>query len=262
MKILDQKRGVRMHVGRIVQFCGAAALCLVLAASVVAEAPVTEDSIDAAMELAARQQYDEAVALFERIKQERPETIESINAHKIGVVYAVLGDRARHEAHCRWLMDRYRDAELPSDAERSVKSYALFPSADDPALLEHTLERTRYAVKNAVEKGELEYLLWFHASQGMAEYRTGNYDAAIEQLDMAAPADNIYISSLALPYLAMTELARGNDERANALLEQAREAATKLPDPESEEYLEEGWTDTLTTQFALREAERVFAASE
>lgn len=226
------------------------------AAALTSDAPEDPESIEAVLYLASQDRHEDAVQLFERIKKERPETIESIHGHKVAVVYAAIGDRARHEAHCRWLMDRYRDAVMPTDAERSVKGYLLFPSADDPALLDHALERARLAARDAVERGEGQWLLWFIGSQGMAEYRSGNYAEAVTQLAKAAKDDNLYISSLALPFQAMAEFAQGNHERAGEVLAQAQEAAARLPEPGSEEYFRE-WTDTLTTQIALREAERV-----
>lgn len=226
-----------------------------------ADAPVAPDAIEAVMDLASKGQHEAAVALFERIKEQRPDTIESIHGHKVAVVYAVIGDRSRHEAHCRWLMDRYRDARLPTDAERSVKGYLLFPSAEDAALLARALERTRLATDFALERSEGQYLLWFQGSRGMAEYRSGNYAEAISYLEKAANAESLYINSLALPFQAMAEFAQGNRERAGALMEQARAAAARLPAPGTEEYLKE-WTDTLTTQLAMREAEKTVAGSQ
>lgn len=245
----------------LVRWMAVAAMGLIVAvaagaAAVTTSAPEDPESIEAVLHLASLDRHEEAVQLFERIKKEHPETIESIHGHKVAVVYAAIGDRARHEAHCRWLMDRYRDAVMPTDAERSVKGYLLFPSAEDPALLDHALERARLAARDAVERGEGQWLLWFVGSQGMAEYRSGNYAEAVTQLAKAAKDDNLYISSLVLPFQAMAEFAQGNHEQAGKILEQAQAAAARLPEPGSEEYLRE-WTDTLTTQIALREAERV-----
>jgi tetratricopeptide (TPR) repeat protein len=251
----------RLRPRTLAQWAGAAAFSLVLVLPAGAEpatpgAPPEPHSIEAVLQLASEDRHEAAVQLFERVKQQRPDTIASIHGHKVAVVYAVIGDRERHEAHCRWLMERYRDAELPTDAERSVKGYLLFPSADDPALIEHALERTRLATDYAVERGEGDLLPWFEGSRGMAEYRSANFAEAVAYLEKAATADNLYISSLALPFQAMAEFERGNHQRAAALLEQARAAAARLPAPGSEEYLRE-WTDTLTTKHALREAERV-----
>ena len=251
---------------RLAHWRGAAVLPFILLVFACAEPPTVEapaisDTVDNVMDLAAREQHEAAVTMFERIKEDQPETIESIHGHKVAVLYAHIGDPARHETHCRWLIERYRDAELPTDAERSVKGYVLAPSSDDPALLEHALERTRLATDYAEERGEGEYQLWFEGSRGMAAYRVGNYDEAVTHLEKATEAESLYISSLALPFLAMAEFARGNQERAEQVLEHARAEAARLPEPGSEEYLRE-WTDTLTTQLAMREAEEVIAGAE
>ena len=237
---------------------------LMLAGTVSAEplalnAPEDPESIEAVLYLAGQNRHEDALALFEQVKEKRPETIASIHGHKVAILYAAAGDRTRHEAHCRWLMDRYRDATLPTDAERSVKGYLLFPSADDPALMEHALERTRYATEHAETQGEGEFLLWFEGSQGMAEYRSGNYAEAVIHLGRAADAEDLYIHSLAFPFLAMAEHAQGNSESAENWLKKARAAAALLPEPGSAEYAKE-WTDTLTTQIALREAEQIIVA--
>jgi hypothetical protein len=266
MNVNTLKRITELRQRNLVRWMGGAALGLMVtlaagAAVVMAGAPGDPESIEAVLYLASQDRHEEAVQLFERIKKERPETIESIHGHKVAVVYAAIGNRTRHEAHCRWLMDRYRDAVMPTDAERSVKGYLLFPSAEDPALLDHALERARLAARDAVERGEGQWLLWFVGSQGMAEYRSGNYAEAVTQLEKAAKADNLYISSLALPFQAMAEFAQGNHERAGEVLAQAQEAAALLSEPGSEEYLRE-WTDTLTTQIALREAERVITGDK
>ncbi len=251
------RRGLRWTV--------VAVLCLAMftalgAAHANAETLDTSDRVENVMRLASLGQHEAAVALFERVKKQRPDTIESIHGHKVAVVYAAIGDRERHAAHCRWLMERRRDAIMPTDAERSVKGYLLFPSADDPALIEHALERTRLATDQAEARGEGEYLAWFEGSRGMAEYRSGNHAEAVGWLEKAAKADNLYITSLAAPFQAMAEYARGNHERAEALLTKARELAAQLPAPGTDEYLRE-WTDTLTSQIALREAERTIAGN-
>ncbi len=251
------RRLLAVHVG----VCGLCVVVVALTGVAAATTALEPDSIETVMDLAAEEQHEAAATLFERVKEEQPETIESIHGHKMAVVYAAIGDPERHAAHCRWLMERFRGAEQPTDAERSVKGYLLWPSTDDPALLEDALERTRLAVTHADERGEGEYLLWFEGSHGMAAYRTGNYDEAVEHLERAAAAESLYINSLALPFLAMAEHARGNQERAEATLTRARAAAEQLPEPGSEEYILE-WTDTLTTQMALREAEQRIAACE
>ena len=243
---------------------GVAGLVMALgawAASPETGTPGNADVLDEVLDLASREQHEAAVQLFERVKEEDPDSIEAIHGHKVAVVYAVIGDRGRHEAHCRWLMERYRDAEQPTDAERSVKGYLVFPSTEDPALLQHALERTRFATEHAVERGEGDLLHWFEGSRGMAEYLSGNLDEAVAWSEKAARAESLYIRSLALPFQAMAEYARGNRERGRALLKEARVLADKLPEPGSEEYLRE-WTDTLTTQLAMREAEQVIAGGE
>lgn len=210
-----------------------------------------------ALRLAGDQRYPESIAAFETVKANHPDAIESIHGHKIAVVHAAAGDGTNLEAHCRWLIDRYQDADLATDAERSVKGYLLFAGPHDPALLAEAARRTRYAVEAAAKAGEADLLPWFQVSLGMAEYRLGNYAEAATWLAKAAGDDNLYIRSLAQAFHAMAVHGQGKTAEALALLEKARATAAALPAPGSEEYKKE-WTDTLSAQLALREAaERV-----
>ena len=151
-----------IFLGLIWWHTAAALVCTLLTlAALAADSPLDINSVETVLELAAQEKYAEAVALFKRVREELPDTIEAIHGHKVAVVYAHMGDRVGHAAHCRWLMKRYRGSELPTDAERSVKGYLIFPSAEDPALIEHALERSRVAVANSEARNEYQWIHWF-----------------------------------------------------------------------------------------------------
>ncbi|MBL7644835.1 MAG: hypothetical protein JNK74_01475 [Candidatus Hydrogenedentes bacterium] len=211
-----------------------------------------------ALRFAGEQRYPESIAAFEKVKAQRPEAIVSIQGLKMAVVYAQVGDVEKFDAHSRWLIARYKDAELATDAERSVKGYLLFAGPHDPALLAEALVRTRYAVEAAAKAGEAELLPWFYLSHGMAEYRMKNYAEAATWLAKVADDETLYIGSLAQAFHAMAVHGQGQHAEALALLEKARATATTLPAPGTEEYKEE-WPDTLSTQLAMGEAEALIA---
>lgn len=211
-----------------------------------------------ALRFAGEQRYPESIAAFEKVKAQRPEAIVSIQGLKMAVVYATVGDVATFDAHSRWLIARYQDAELATDAERSVKGYLLFAGPHDPALLAEALVRTRYAVEAAAKAGEAALLPWFYLSHGMAECRMKNYAEAATWLAKVADNETLYIRSLAQAFHAMAIHGQGQRAESLALLEKARATAAELPAPGTEEYKEE-WTDTLSTQLAMREAEGLIA---
>lgn len=239
------------------------ALLLLAAFPAFAASPALDDTqaqallVDA-LRFAGEGRYPESIAAFERVKAERPEAIVSIQGFKMAVVYAQVGDRERFDAHSRWLIARYKDSELATDAERSVKGYLLFAGPHDPALLAEAVVRTRYAVEAAAKPGEAELLPWFHFSHGMAEYRMKNYAEAATWLAKVVDNETLYIRSLAQVFHAMSTHGQGQRAEALALLEKARATAATLPAPGTEEYQEE-WTDTLSTQLAMREAEALLA---
>ena len=239
------------------------ALLLLAAFPVPAEGPALDDAqaqalLADALRFAAEQRYDDAIAAFEKVKAQLPGSIVSIQGFKMAVVYAKVGDREKFDAHNRWLIARYKDAELATDAERSVKGYLLFAGPHDPALLAEAVGRTSYAVEAAAKAGESELLPWFYLSHGMAEYRMKHYAEAATWLAKVVDDETLYIRSLAQVFHAMAVHRQGQHAEALALLEKARATAATLPAPGTEEYKEE-WTDTLSTQLAMGEAEALIA---
>lgn len=239
------------------------ALLLLAAFPSLAEPPALTDAqaealLADALRFAGEQRYDDTIAAFEKVKAQRPEAIVSIQGFKMAVVYAQVGDRERFDAHSRWLIARYKDAELATDAERSVKGYLLFAGPHDPALLAEAAGRTRYAVEAAAKAGEAELLPWFYLSHGMAEYRMKHYAEAATWLAKVVDDETLYIRSLAQVFHSMAVHEQGKRAEALALLEKARTTAATLPASGTEEYQEE-WTDTLSTQLAMGEAEALIA---
>lgn len=213
-----------------------------------------------ALRAAGEQRHGDAIEIFERVKAERPEAIAAIHGLKFAVVLYTMGEAERFDAHCRWLIARYRNADTATDAERSVKGYLLFPGPHDPALLAHADKMTAFALESSLEAGDAELLPWFYVSRGMAQYRMGNFEEAVESLARSADDKSLYIRSLAQAFYAMAEHGRGNDARALALLEKARATRAELPAPGTDEYNEE-WTDTLMAHLAMREAEEVIGGA-
>jgi hypothetical protein len=210
--------------------------------------------LDEVQRLSSERDYDAAIKAFEAVQTVAPEAIASLDGLKMVVVYAEVGDLEKHETLTRWLVDRHRAPKTATDAERSVKGYIVHPRAKDPELLKHAIAMTQFASERAKADGEEEYQGFFNTSRGIALYRTGRYADASKWLFTAVEDPNVYVRTLALPFFAMSEFARGGRKEAMNAAEHARQSAAKLPLPGTDEYGVE-WTDVLISRRALEEME-------
>jgi tetratricopeptide (TPR) repeat protein len=240
---------------------GAAAFAALFVLSTVAmaqettlDAAETREWLDEVQLLSGQGNYDAAIVLFNTVKERNEDAIQSIDGLKMAVVLAVAASRQDHLEHSRWLLSRFPDPELATDAERAVKGYVLVPWADDADLIAVAVDRCRFAVDQATDAGEPGYLPWFYGSYGMALYRAGEFEKSAEWLEKSAADESPFISSLALAFHAMAEYRNSNTEAAHNSLEGARERVAAFPEPGTDLYLEE-WTDILMSKMALAEAE-------
>jgi tetratricopeptide (TPR) repeat protein len=227
---------------------------IVLAAGASAQSTDARARLDEVQRLSSQRNYAAAIAAFEAIHAQQPEAIASLDGLKMVTVYAEAGDMPKFESLTRWLVQRHREPKTSTDAERSVKGYIVHRSAEDPQLLAHAVDMTRFASEQAAAHGEGEYQGFFDTSRGIALYRVGRFAEAAEWLPKGLDHESLYVRSLALPFYAMTELARGNRTQADALMARARAEAARLPAPGTEEYGVE-WTDILITKMVMQEAE-------
>jgi tetratricopeptide (TPR) repeat protein len=216
--------------------------------------PTTRQRLDDVQRQSSERQYDAAIAEFEKIRAEEPAAITALDALKMVVVYAEVGNLAKHGELTRWLVERHKTPKTSTDAERSVKGYIVHAGAKDKALLEHAVTMTRYASAHAAADGEGEYQGFFDTSTGIAAYRVGRYAEASKLLATTIDHQSLYVRSLALAFYAMSERARGNRKAAESLAERARSTARTLPVPGTDEYGVE-WTDILISHRAMEEME-------
>jgi hypothetical protein len=214
--------------------------------------------LDEIQRLSSERNYDAAIKAFETMQAEQPDAITSLDGLKMVVVYAEIGDLAKHESLTKWLVERHREPKTATDAERSVKGYIIHQRAKDPALLKHAVNMTRVASERAKADGEEEYQGFFDTSRGIALYRTGRYVEASKLLFSTIEHPSLYVRTLSLPFFAMSENARGSRAQLEAIAERARAEAAKLPQPGMDEYAEE-WTDILISRRVLEEMETSLA---
>jgi hypothetical protein len=214
-------------------------------------------TLDQVQKLSSELKYKDAIAMFERVKAEHPDAVMSLDGLKMVVVYAEVGDTAKHVALTRWLVDRYRTPRTSTDAERCVKGYIVHHGSTDPAILATAVKMTAYASEHAAADGDGQYQGFFDTSRGIAQFRVRNFSEAARWFPKTITDESLLVRSLALPFYAMTELALGNRQHAEALYAQAQKAVDELPKTGTPAY-QVDWTDILISRGAMQEAKAAF----
>jgi hypothetical protein len=223
-----------------------------------AQAPATTPraKLDEVQRLSSVADYAGAMKLFEAVKAQSPETIESLDGLKIQIVYLHTGNTAKFLDLTNWLIARYLSPKTSTDAERSVKGYVIWKGATDPKILAHAVEMTKFASEQAQASGEAQYQGFFDTSRGIALYRVGRYADAAQWLPKTLNHQDVLVRSLALGFNAMNEWKLGHRARATELMAQVRRELPNLPAPGSPTFGAD-WTDVLITKMVVAEAETV-----
>jgi serine/threonine-protein kinase len=168
---------------------------------------------------------------------------------------AQLGDEAAYRNRCVAMLERFRDAAQPEIAERTAKACVLLPGAVDP-------ETCARLAGRAVEAGG-QYLPFFEMARGMAEYRCGRDENALEWLDKARAsltavnaAPTFYATCDYFRSMALLRLGR-SDESRQALAEADREVAGLGFTPGQDDFGFTGPENLLICSVARREAKAV-----
>lgn len=218
-------------------------------------------------EPATLQWLDEWDVLAEssRFRESAAELSEVIDLDPSAVSQYVLtplliesGRIGEYRTHCKAMLDQYEKTTSPSIAEQTAKSCLLLPaSVDKPGLA-----RAAAVAARAVELSKKgDWMHWRLMTRGLAEYRTGQYNAALQteaqsrnspeiEEDLNGPsceADTYFISAMAHVKLNQMFKARAD---LNQALEIIR---TKLPKLDSGD-LGRRWFDTLMANIIMREA--------
>jgi len=131
-------------------------------------------------------------------------------------VYLYAGDVEGYRRACRELVRRFADSDAPEIGERVAKASLLEPDPDGD------LELFAKLIERAAAQGKSNpYLDWFKTSLGLAEYRRGHYDRAIEAVN-GLPEDGrmpwVYGRGLAGLVLAMAQARAGHGDDARRTL--------------------------------------------
>jgi tetratricopeptide (TPR) repeat protein len=168
------------------------------------------------------------------------------------------GRIADYTNHCKSMLDRFENTTDPSVAERTAKSCLLLPQAVGTNDLARATKLAAHAVSLSKEG---DWMHWRLMTRGLAEYRSGRYDDALQTEALAqkaaaharelnAPAceaDTYFVSAMAHAKLKQKRQAHADLERALNIVQ------TKLPKLDNGD-LGQRWFDTLMADIILREA--------
>ena len=181
---------------------------------------------DRAMFFADRGRFELAARDFEKaLAADRGDAFTWLNA---GPVYARIGDVERYRSLCAEMLRRFGDSQEQDICEHVAKTCSILPnSVADMRALGKVADRT------VVPQSPEDPLMrpWRELAKGMVEYRLGHFDEAVKWLTPhAEQTQQARRKVIALGFLAMSEIRRGNPQQARAALRQASEViATNGP---------------------------------
>ena len=156
---------------------------------------------------------------LEALFADSPGLTDSLDEFRLAVVLAKLGDKVAHGAHCRRVLERHADTDDSTTIERIGRAYLYYPS--DPALLDPVVGLVRRATGQGLEH---EYDSWIASCRGMAEYRAGEWQRA---LDWFAKTDGVQMPNTARAsaqaFRAMAAEKLGRRDEAKRYFEEARD---------------------------------------
>jgi tetratricopeptide (TPR) repeat protein/serine/threonine protein kinase len=170
--------------------------------------------------------------------------------YSASVLHLQNGNADGHRRACDEMLKRYSDTTDPYIADRTAKTLLLVPGAVADVQVPRKLTLLAAAGDPSIK--------WFHLGSGLAEYRAGNFEAAIECLkkSISSPAGQLYLDESALVVQAMAEHRLGRAADARQTLKRADELiAERVPKLEQGPLV--GWQDWIRLDLLRREAEGV-----
>ena len=167
-----------------------------------------------------------------------------------GCLLAYLGDESAYRAHCARMLERFGSSADGHVLDCTVKTCSLMPGSDKTERLNQIANQV-WALGSKDERNTT----WFRLLKGMAEYRNGGYDAAVNWLTDSLTPDLPHRTATAELYLAMAHHKLGHADEARKFLARAEDRIARLtPRPGVGDLAEGGIENWLICQTALREA--------
>jgi tetratricopeptide (TPR) repeat protein len=210
-------------------------------------------ALDEALEKSLAKEFDIQV-VARRYRQERVEmraAQKSLESITTAAKQAWFGQEKEYSATCDLVLKLVKDTKDPAAAERAAKICSLRPSDDK------THDAALVLARRAVKLGEGNGLLpYFQMALGMAEYRSGHYEAANAALVAASELgkNNYYVSGSTAFYRAMSLFKQGREDEAHQLAAEAVAKMKPLPADEKNPLVGDANADDLILWMAYKEA--------
>jgi tetratricopeptide (TPR) repeat protein len=130
-----------------------------------------------------------------------------------------MGDREGYRRLCREMLNRFGETQDPDTAARIAKIHLLLPE-----FVPEMEKACRLADRAVSLQKNHPNMVWFLHGKGLADYRRGNFRAAIEGLEPMVPADGVGWPSLTTVIhlgLAMARYQQGEEKAAREHLARA-----------------------------------------
>ena len=191
-----------------------------VATDAIALSPADSDLYDGRGNLRARAgRFEEAIADYDKAIELDPR--DHWRWYYRGCILAYTGHTDAYRAHCRAMLLRFGGATDRYVADRTAKTCMLLPGATPDLGAQLRLVQVVTAPGAVEESAEP----WFRLLRGFAEYRRGDYAAAVDCLEQGRPAFTgtfVPAKATATFLLAMTHHRLGHAEQARSLFADAR----------------------------------------
>jgi WD40 repeat protein len=171
--------------------------------------------------------------------------------HNDSVLRLVTGDVEGYRRVCREMLERFASTDDPNIAERSAKTCCIAPDAvSDYGPVVQLAERALNLLD--VHGHRRAFLL----ARGMADYRYGNYEGAVDWLrqSLAPGKATPLMDALANLFLAMAHHRLGEFKDAQEAFARAKALAEQSPSLDSDRYI---WADWQRFHIVRREADEL-----
>jgi non-specific serine/threonine protein kinase/serine/threonine-protein kinase len=212
--------------------------------------PNHPNTLGAMAEVRARRgRFAAAAADLVQVREVKPDN--HLVWHQLAVLFIASGQFDVYREHCRKSVERFGRTTEPLIAERIAKVCLILPASGANLDLVVKMTDTAVAATNHVANA------WFQLVKGMAEFRQGNFTAAIEWVSKTLPTETENepgrdVEAYMVLAMANYQLKK-NDEARAAFSKGAEIERTKLPKLESGD-IGDKWEDWIIAHALLREA--------
>jgi tetratricopeptide (TPR) repeat protein len=195
--------------------------------------------------------FDKAILAYVRACATEPGN--HWNWYHLACLKLYLGDEASYREVANGMLERFGETDVSTMGERTAKVWLLVPrSSAEMARVRRLLDQAMGSNDDAGVKG------WFALTKGLAEYRLGNFDAALKFTEKAQSLKTPAATATVDLVRAMAHHGLGEKERAREFLEKAVARINEMAKPGTEPIpAPENW---LICHILRREAERLIGA--